>query len=93
MHGGGAIRAKWPEQATQPSREDRIALQRKLASLGYKVRNFTGHLDFDLRDAIRLEQVSSACCPTAIPVRNSCKGSVRQRPDAFHRPVAASSKA
>jgi membrane-bound lytic murein transglycosylase B len=67
MHGGGVLRAKWPEQATQPSREDRIALQKKLASLGYKVRNFTGHLDFDLRDAIRLEQVKLGLLPDGHP--------------------------
>jgi membrane-bound lytic murein transglycosylase B len=67
MHGAGAIRGKWPEQATQPSREDRIALQKKLASLGYKVRNFTGHLDFDLRDAIRLEQVKLGLLPDGHP--------------------------
>jgi lytic murein transglycosylase len=67
MRGGGQIRAKWPEQATQPSREDRIALQRKLASLGHKVRNFTGHLDFDLRDAIRLEQVKLGMLPDGHP--------------------------
>jgi membrane-bound lytic murein transglycosylase B len=67
MHGRGVIRAKWPEQATQPSLEDRIALQRKLASLGYKVRNFTGHMDFDLRDAIRLEQVKFGMLPDGHP--------------------------
>jgi lytic murein transglycosylase len=67
MRGGGPIRAKWPEQATQPSREDRIALQKKLAALGYKVRNVTGHMDFDLRDAIRLEQVKLGMLPDGHP--------------------------
>ena len=67
MHGGGIVRAKWPEQATQPSREDRIALQKKLAALGYKVNNFTGHMDFDLRDAIRLEQVKFGMLPDGHP--------------------------
>ena len=67
MQGGGVIRAKWPEQATQPSLEARIALQKKLASLGYKVRNFTGHMDFDLRDAIRLEQVKLGLLPDGHP--------------------------
>ncbi|MEX0752098.1 MAG: lytic murein transglycosylase [Xanthobacteraceae bacterium] len=67
MQGGGPIRAKWPEHATQPSREDRIALQRKLAELGYKVRNFTGHLDFDLRDNIRDMQVKFAMLPDGHP--------------------------
>jgi membrane-bound lytic murein transglycosylase B len=67
MQGRGVVRAKWPDQATQPSREDRIALQKKLASLGYKVRNFTGHMDFDLRDAIRLEQVKFGMVPDGHP--------------------------
>jgi membrane-bound lytic murein transglycosylase B len=67
MQGGGVIRAKWPEEATQPSLQDRIALQKKLAALGYKVRNFTGHMDFDLRDAIRLEQVKLGLLPDGHP--------------------------
>jgi lytic murein transglycosylase len=67
MHAAGAVHAKWPEQATQPSREDRIALQKRLAALGHKVRNFTGHLDFDLRDAIRLEQVKLGMLPDGHP--------------------------
>lgn len=67
MQGRGQIRAKWPEQATQPSREDRIALQKKLQSMGYKVRNTTGHLDFDLRDHIRVEQVKLGLLPDGHP--------------------------
>jgi len=47
------IRAAWPTDDFQPSREQRIALQRKLAELGYKIGDFEGHLDFDLRDAVR----------------------------------------
>ena len=53
IHGFGAIRAAWPENDFQASRSERIALQRKLADLGYKVADFNGHLDFDLRDNIR----------------------------------------
>jgi len=67
MRGGGPIRASWPEQATQPSREERIALQKKLAELGYQVRNFTGHLDFDLRDNIRDMQVKFGMLPDGHP--------------------------
>jgi membrane-bound lytic murein transglycosylase B len=67
MQGSGVVHAKWPEQATQPSREDRIALQKKLASLGYKVRNVTGHMDFDLRDSIRAEQVKFGMVPDGHP--------------------------
>ena len=67
MQGRGQIRAKWPEHATQPSREDRIALQKKLQAMGYKVRNTTGHLDFDLRDHIRAEQVKLGMLPDGHP--------------------------
>jgi lytic murein transglycosylase len=57
MHGGGPIRAAWPADDRQLSREARIALQRKLAELGYDVHDFEGHIDFDLRDAIRATQL------------------------------------
>jgi lytic murein transglycosylase len=67
MRGAGVIKARWPAVATQPSREARIAMQRKLAALGYKVRNFTGHMDFDLRDAIRSEQEKLGLLPDGHP--------------------------
>jgi len=57
MQGRGPVRAAWPADDRQLSVEERIALQKKLAELGYSVRNFTGHFDFDLRDAMREEQV------------------------------------
>lgn len=47
------IQASWPADDYQLSRDQRIALQRKLAELGYSVRDFEGHFDFELRDAIR----------------------------------------
>jgi len=53
VRGLGAIHAAWPANDFQPSRDERIALQRKLAELGYKVQDFTGHFDFELRDQIR----------------------------------------
>jgi lytic murein transglycosylase len=55
---GEPIRTAWPRDDRQLTREERIALQRKLAERGHKVRNFTGHFDFDLRDSIRQEQSS-----------------------------------
>lgn len=57
LAGGGPIRAAWPADDRPLSREARIALQKKLASLGYKVTDFEGHVDFDLRDNIRQEQL------------------------------------
>ena len=53
LYGLGPIRSAWPVNDFQPSRAERIALQRKLAALGYKVADFDGHFDFDLRDDIR----------------------------------------
>ena len=53
IHGLDPIRAAWPANDFQLSRTERIALQRKLADLGYKVADFNGHLDFDLRDNLR----------------------------------------
>jgi membrane-bound lytic murein transglycosylase B len=53
LRGLGPIRAPWPANDFQPSRDERVALQRKLADLGYKVADFTGHFDFELRDAVR----------------------------------------
>ncbi len=53
LRGLGPIRGAWPAHDFQPSRDERVALQRRLADLGYKVRDFTGHLDFDQRDAVR----------------------------------------
>ena len=53
IRGGGPIRTAWPPGDRQLTREERIAVQKKLVELGYKVRNVTGHFDFDLRDHIR----------------------------------------
>jgi peptidoglycan hydrolase-like protein with peptidoglycan-binding domain len=33
-----------------------VALQRRLADLGYKIQDFAGHFDFELRDAVRAQQ-------------------------------------
>lgn len=56
LAGGGPFRAPWPADDHPLSREARIALQKKLASLGFDVKDFEGHVDFDLRDNIRAEQ-------------------------------------
>jgi lytic murein transglycosylase len=67
IRGLGHLRGAWPADDVQPSRDERIGLQRKLAELGYKVRNFTGHFDFDLRDAIRDMQQKFAMTPDGHP--------------------------
>ncbi len=57
MMGGAPFKTAWPSDDHPLSRDARIALQKKLAALGYKVTDFEGHVDFDLRDNIRAEQV------------------------------------
>jgi peptidoglycan lytic transglycosylase B len=69
LRGLGPIRAAWPANDFQPSRGERMALQRRLAELGYKVADFTGHLDFDLRDDIRQIQRQFAMIPDGHPSR------------------------
>jgi len=66
---GGAqpIRTPWPKDDVQLPRDARIALQRKLAALGYKVNEFDAHIDFDLRDNIRAEQVRFGMRPDGHP--------------------------
>ncbi len=59
----------WPANDFQPSRAERIALQRRLAELGYKVADFNGHLDFDLRDDVREMQRQFGMVPDGYPGR------------------------
>jgi membrane-bound lytic murein transglycosylase B len=67
MQGGAPFKAKWPRDDHPLSRDARIALQKKLASLGYKVNDFEGHIDFDLRDNIRAEQKKFGMLPDGNP--------------------------
>ncbi len=67
VRGAGTIRAPWPKEDRQLSRSERIALQRKLAELGYAVNDFEGRIDFDLRDAIRKEQAKLGAVPDGHP--------------------------
>ena len=69
LRGLPGVRASWPADDVQPSRDERIALQRKLADLGYKIAEFEGHLDFDLRDAVRTEQRRFGMIPDGYPSR------------------------
>jgi len=57
----------WPTDDRPLSRDARIALQKKLSSIGYKVNDFEGHVDFDLRDNIRLEQKRFGMLPDGNP--------------------------
>jgi membrane-bound lytic murein transglycosylase B len=67
MRGRGPIQGQWPTDDRQLSMAERIALQKKLSELGYSVRNFTGHFDFDLRDAVRDVQVKAGQVPDGHP--------------------------
>ncbi|MFA6265160.1 MAG: lytic murein transglycosylase [Pseudolabrys sp.] len=67
LHGGIPIRAAWPKDDHPLSRDLRIALQKKLAALGYKVAEFEGHIDFDMRDDIRAEQKKHGLVPDGNP--------------------------
>jgi len=67
MNGGGPIKAAWPKDDRPLPRDLRVALQRKLAELGYKVNNFDAHVDFDLRDNIRAEQKKFGMVPDGNP--------------------------
>jgi len=67
MHGGPPIQAAWPMDDRPLTRDARIALQKKLAELGYKVKDFEGHVDFDLRDNIREEQKKAGMVPDGNP--------------------------
>jgi membrane-bound lytic murein transglycosylase B len=69
LNGAGRFRSAWPINDVQPSRSERIALQKKLSSLGYKVADFDGHIDFDLRDDIRKLQLSYGMTPDGHPSR------------------------
>ncbi|HXX05063.1 MAG TPA: lytic murein transglycosylase [Xanthobacteraceae bacterium] len=62
-------RSAWPLDDFQPSRGERIALQHRLAALGYKIADFDGHLDFDLRDAVRDLQQKYGMVPDGHPSR------------------------
>jgi membrane-bound lytic murein transglycosylase B len=67
LRGGDPIRARWPDDDKPLSREERVELQRALAALGYKVNNFQGQIDFDLRDNVREIQASTGMVPDGNP--------------------------
>jgi len=67
MQRGAPFKTAWPSDDHPLSRDARIALQKKLAALGYKVNDFEGHVDFDLRDNIRAEQKKFGMVPDGNP--------------------------
>jgi peptidoglycan lytic transglycosylase B len=69
LHGLPGVLTAWPADDMQPSRRERIALQHRLAALGYKVADVDGHFDFDLREAVRELQVRFGMVPDGHPSR------------------------
>jgi len=67
MQGGAPLQTPWPKHATQLSRDDRIALQRKPAALGYEQTRFSAHIDFKMRDFVRAEQKKHSLLPDGHP--------------------------
>jgi peptidoglycan lytic transglycosylase B len=66
MHGAAPFKGTWPDGVPLP-REERVNLQRLLAQRGFKVTNFAGQIDFDLRDDIRKMQAQFAMTPDGNP--------------------------
>jgi membrane-bound lytic murein transglycosylase B len=69
LRGLPPFRAAWPLDDFQPSRDQRVALQHRLAALGYKITDFDGHFDFELRDAVRDLQQRFGMIPDGHPSR------------------------
>jgi hypothetical protein len=67
LRGGPKFRTPWPAQDPQLSRAQRIALQARLREKGYTVKDTQGRLDFDSRDAIRVEQKKLGLTPDGHP--------------------------
>ena len=63
MRGGAPFKTPWPKENTTLPRDERIALQKRLAALGYDVKLFNGPITFEQRDFIRAEQVKLGMLP------------------------------
>ncbi|MBV8790654.1 MAG: lytic murein transglycosylase [Pseudolabrys sp.] len=67
LAGSAPFKGTWPANDRPLPRDARVALQKRLAELGYKVNEFEGHVDFDLRDNIRDEQIKHGMVPDGNP--------------------------
>ena len=67
FRGAPAFSGRWPQDDRQLNREDRMRIQHALAKLGYKVNDFQGMMDFDLRDNIRDMQIKFGMVPDGHP--------------------------
>lgn len=66
MAGGAPVAAPWPT-AAPIGKADRIALQGRLATLGYPVDDRTGRISLTLRDAIKAAQAKNGLRPDGDP--------------------------
>ncbi len=67
FRGAKPFAGRWPADDRQLTREDRMRIQHALARLGYKVNDFQGMMDFDLRDNIRDMQIKFGMTPDGHP--------------------------
>src|SRR4029079_5299936 len=67
IEGGPRIAAAWPVNDPQLSRSQRVSLEKRLSEKGYTVLDFQGRIDFDIRDAVRLEQRKLGLRPDGHP--------------------------
>ena len=67
--GRAGVRAAWPANDPQLTRERAHRAAEALKELGHPVNDFEGRIDFDLRDAIRLEQAKHGMVPDGHPTR------------------------
>jgi len=67
FRGAPPFSGRWPQDDRQLTREDRMRIQHALAKLGYKVNDFQGMMDFDLRDNIRDMQIKFGMVPDGHP--------------------------
>jgi lytic murein transglycosylase len=65
--GRAPFRTAWLASDPQLSRDQRVALQKRMKELGHPVNDFEGRIDFDLRDEIRLEQTKHGMTPDGHP--------------------------
>jgi membrane-bound lytic murein transglycosylase B len=85
LRGAAPIAGRWPQDDLQLSREARQRMQKRIAELGYKVSNFEGLIDFELRDAIRDIQAKAGQVPDGYPgpvfleTLNAERGAARRR--------------
>jgi membrane-bound lytic murein transglycosylase B len=65
--GRAPFRTAWTVSDPQLSRDQRVALQKRMKELGHPVNDFEGRIDFDLRDEIRIEQAKHGMVPDGHP--------------------------